>query len=227
MPDVEFEANGGTAQGYLAEPEDTGPGLIVLQEWWGVDAHIRDVCDRFADEGFVALAPDLFHGETTDQPDEAQQKMMAMNMDEAEKEMRGAVNHVLQHPKCNGNVGSVGFCLGGGLSVWAATANPQIGAVVSFYYVMPHGKPDFSKLDAPVLGHFGTSDDFISVEDAKSLEAELQQAGAEAAFEFYEGAGHAFFADHDRLGTYHPEHAKTAWNRTVDFFKGHLSRNGN
>ncbi|HKH14602.1 MAG TPA: dienelactone hydrolase family protein, partial [Solirubrobacterales bacterium] len=89
------------------------------------------------------------------------------------------------------------------------------------------GKPDFSKLNAPVLGHFGTNDDFISVEDAKSLEAELQQAGAEAAFEFYEGAGHAFFASHDRLGTYHEEHANRAWGRTVDFFKQHLSRNGN
>src|SRR5215216_7544962 len=187
MAEVEFEANGGTATGYLAEPDTEGPGVVVLQEWWGVESHIKDVCDRFAREGFVALAPDLFHGETTDQPSEAQQKMMAMNMDEAEKEMRGAVNYVAQHPKCNGQVGAVGFCLGGGLSVWAATNNPQIGAVVTFYYVMPHGKPDFSKIDAPVLGHFGTADDFISVEDAKSLEAELQQAGAEAAFEFYEG----------------------------------------
>ena len=215
MPDVEFAANGGTATGYLAEPEESGPGLIVLQEWWGVDDHIRDVCQRFAAEGFVALAPDLFHGETTDQPDEAQQKMMALNMEEAEKEMRGAVDYVLERPKCDGNVGSVGFCLGGGLSVWAATANEKIGAVVSFYYVMPHGKPDFSKINAPVLGHFGTSDEFISVDDAKSLEAELQQAGVEAAFEFYEGAGHAFFADHDRLGTYHEEHANSAWGKVM------------
>ena len=225
MPDVEFAANGGTATGYFAEPEDTGPGLIVLQEWWGVDDHIRDVCNRFAAEGFLALAPDLFHGETTEQPDEAQQKMMALNMDEAEKEVRGAVRFVLEHPKCNGNVGSVGFCLGGGLSVWAATASPEIGAVVSFYYVMPHGKPDFSKLNAPVLGHFGTNDQFISVGEAESLEEELQQAGVEAAFEFYEGAGHAFFADHNRLGTYHEEHADTAWRKTVDFFKKHLSSN--
>jgi carboxymethylenebutenolidase len=222
MPDVEFEANGGTAEGYLAEPEETGPGLVVLQEWWGVDNHIRSVCDRFAAEGFVTLAPDLFHVETADHPDEAQQKMMALNMEEAEKEMAGAVNFVLSHPKCNGKVGSVGFCLGGGLSVWSATNNPEIGAVVSFYYVMPHGKPDFSKINAPVLGHFGTNDDFIPVEDARSLEAELQQAGVEAAFEFYEGAGHAFFADHDRLGTYHEEHSNAAWDKTVDFFKKHL-----
>src|SRR5262245_36985659 len=117
MPEVEFSANGGTAKGYLAEPESEGPGLIVLQEWWGLDDSVRSIVDRFAAEGFVALAPDLFHGETTEQPDEAQQKLMAMNMDEAEKEMAGAVKHVLGHPKCNGEVGSVGFCMGGGLSV--------------------------------------------------------------------------------------------------------------
>ena len=221
--EVEFEANGATARGYLAEPEGEGPGVVVLQEWWGVEDHIRDVCDRFAGEGFVALAPDLFHGETTDQPDEAQQKMMAMNMEEAEKEMRGAVDYVAAHPKCNGQVGAVGFCLGGGLSVWAGTANPKVGAVSTFYYVMPHGKPDFSKLQAPVLGHFGTSDDFISQDDARALEEEIREKGSvEVQFEFYEGAGHAFFADHNRLGTYHEEHARSAWQKTVDFFKRHL-----
>src|SRR5918996_5442377 len=120
MPEVEFEANGGEASGYLAEPDGEGPGIVVLQEWWGLDDHIRDVCDRFAGEGFLALAPDLFHGETADQPDEAQQKMMALNMDEAEKEMRGAVDHLLSHPKSNGQVGSVGFCLGGGPPILGA-----------------------------------------------------------------------------------------------------------
>ena len=227
MPVVEFEANGGTARGYLAEPESEGPGVVVLQEWWGVEDHIKDVCDRFAREGFVALAPDLYHGETTDQPSEAEQKMMAMNMDEAEKEMRGAVEYVAAHPKCNGQVGAVGFCLGGGLSVWAATVNPKVGAVSTFYYVMPHGKPDFSQLDAPVLGHFGTADDFISVDDAKQLEQEIREdSGTEVEFVFYEGAGHAFFGDHNRLGTYDEGHARNAWQRTVDFFKEHLSRGG-
>jgi carboxymethylenebutenolidase len=222
MPEVEFPANGATAKGYLAEPDGEGPGVVVLQEWWGVDDHIRDVCDRFASEGFVALAPDLFHGETTDQPDEAQQKMMAMKMDEAEKEMRGAVQFLAQHEKCNGNIGSVGFCLGGGLSVWAAATNLDIGAAVTFYYVMPHGKPDFSNIQAPVLGHFGTGDDFISVEDAKALEEEIRASGNEVTFEFYEGAGHAFFNDTNRLGTHDPEHARNAWQRTIGFFKRHL-----
>jgi carboxymethylenebutenolidase len=226
MAEVEFEANGGTANGYLAEPEGTGPGVVVLQEWWGVDDAVRRIVDGFAEEGFVALAPDLFHGETTEQPDEAQQKMMAMNMDEAEKEMRGAVEYLASHEKCDGTVGTVGFCLGGGLSVWAAAANPKVGAAVTYYYVMPHGKPDFSNIDAPVLGHFGTADDFISRDDAAALEHELRDAGVEAVFEYYEGGGHAFANDHNRLGTYHEGHAQSAWRKTVDFLRRHLGRNG-
>src|ERR687896_2417889 len=136
MPEVEFEANGGTASGYLAVPESgKGPGVVVLQEWWGVDDSVKGLVDRFAADGFVALAPDLYHGETTEQPDEAQQKMMAMSMDEVEKEMRGAVDYVAGHEKCDGTVGTVGFCLGGGLSIWAAAANPKGGAPVTHYYV--------------------------------------------------------------------------------------------
>jgi carboxymethylenebutenolidase len=225
--EVEFEANGGTAKGYLAEPDaDEAPGIVVLGEWWGLDDSVRGIVDRFAGEGFLALAPDLYGGATTEEPDEAQKQLMAMNMDEAEKEMRGAVKHLLAHEQCDGQVGSVGFCAGGGLSVWAAASNPQIGAAVTYYYVMPHGKPDFSKIEAPVLGHFGTEDDFISVEDAKALEAELQEAGVEAAFEYYEGAAHAFANDHDRLGTYHEGHAEAAWDKTVGFLRKHLGRNG-
>jgi carboxymethylenebutenolidase len=224
MPEVTFEANGGTAPGYLSVPESGGgPAVVVLQEWWGLEPHIKDVCDRFAAEGFLALAPDLFRGETTDQPDEAQQKMMAMSMDQAEKDMRGAVDYLAGHEGFQGSgVGSVGFCLGGGLSVWAATANPKVDAVVTYYYVMPHGKPDLSKIDAPVLGHFGTADDFVSVDDAKALEQELRDAGVEARFELYEGAAHAFFNDTNRLGTYDENSARRSWERTVSFFREHL-----
>jgi carboxymethylenebutenolidase len=224
MPDVEFEANGGKGSGYLAEPEGDGPGVIVIHEWWGLDDSMRRMCDRFAEEGFVALAPDLYDGDTTEQPDEAEQKLMALNMDEAVKDMRGAVEKVLEHPKCNGNIGSVGFCAGGGLAVWAAAETPEVGAAVTYYYVMPHGKPEFSKIGGPVLGHFGTEDEFIPPDDAKALQAEMQEAGVEAAFEFYEGAGHAFANDHDRLGTYDEGHAKQAWERTVSFLNEKLGR---
>ena len=225
MPDVEFEANGSKAPGYLAVPESgKGPGVIVLQEWWGLNDEIKGICDRFAEEGFLALAPDLYRGDTTEQPDEAEQKMMAMSMDQTEKDMRGAVDFLAGHEGFEGDgVGSVGFCLGGGLAVWAATANPKVDAVVTYYYVMPHGKPDFSKVQAPVLGHFGTNDDFVSVDDAKALEKELNDAGADAKFEFYEGAGHAFANSHDRLGTYDEGKSNEAWRKTIDFLGRHLT----
>ncbi|MCW3018716.1 MAG: Dienelactone hydrolase family [Solirubrobacterales bacterium] len=225
MPDIEFPTSDGSAPGYLAIPEgEHGPGVIVLQEWWGLDEHIRSLCDRFAAEGFYALAPDLYRGETTTQPSEAEQKMMAMSMDQAEKDMCGAADHLASRPGVEGpGVGAVGFCLGGGLAIWAAANCPNIAAAVTYYYVMPHGKPDFSKIKGPVLGHFGTADEFIPPEEAKKLESELRDAGVETTFHYYDGAGHAFFNDTNRLGTYDKEHAETSWQRTVGFLRSALA----
>lgn len=223
MPDIHFAANGGDAPGYLAEPASPGPGVIVLQEWWGLDAHIRSVCDRFAAEGFYALAPDLFRQDPTTQPDEAQQRMMALSMDQAEKDMRGAAQHLVDLDGVTGSkVGAVGFCLGGGLAIWAASASPVIGAAVSYYYVMPHGRPDFSQIQGPVLGHFGTADEFVSMDASRELEEELRSAGVETTFEYYDGAGHAFFNDDDRLGTYDAESAARSWDRTIAFLHKQL-----
>jgi carboxymethylenebutenolidase len=228
MPLVEFEAAATPASGYLAVPASGGgPAVVVLQEWWGVDDHIRGVCDRLAGAGFIALAPDLYHGETTDQPDEAQQKMMALSMDRAEKEMAGAVDYLAAHAGNTGaGIGSIGWCLGGGLSVWAAATNPEIAATVTYYYVMMHGKPDFAKIRGPVLGHFGTADDFIPVEKAEELLRELREAGVDAEFIFYEGAGHAFFNDTNRLGTYDPDAAKRSWERSIEFLHKNLTPAG-
>jgi carboxymethylenebutenolidase len=225
MPDIEFPTSAGTAPGYLAVPAgETGPATIVLQEWWGLDGHIRSICDRFAAEGFFALAPDLYRGETAGQPSEAEQKMMALSMEQAEKDMCGAADFLASQPGVEGpGVGSVGFCLGGGLSVWAAATCPNIAAAVSYYYVMPHGKPDFSGIDGPVLGHFGTADAFIPQEDADKLESELRDAGVDVTFHHYEGAGHAFFNDTNRLGTYNPELAQVSWERTVSFLRSALA----
>ncbi len=143
-----------------------------------MDEHIRSVCDRFAAEGFFALAPDLYRGETTAQPSEAEQKMMALSMDQVEKDMCGAADFLASQPGVEGpGVGAVGFCLGGGLAVWAAATCPNITAAVTYYYVMPHGKPDFTQINGPVLGHFGTADEFIPLEDANELESELRDAG--------------------------------------------------
>ncbi|MEA2267300.1 MAG: carboxymethylenebutenolidase [Solirubrobacteraceae bacterium] len=224
MPLVEFEAAATPASGYLAVPASGGgPAVVVLQEWWGVDDHIRGVCDRLAGAGFIALAPDLYHGETTDQPDEAQQKMMALSMERAEQEMAGAVALLAAHEGRTGTgVGAIGWCLGGGLAIWAAATNPEIRATVSFYYVMPHAKPDFSAIAGPVLGHFGTKDDFVPVEAAEGLLEELRAAGVDAEFVFHDGSGHAFFNDTNRLGTYDPDAAERAWERTVEFLRENL-----
>jgi carboxymethylenebutenolidase len=225
MPDIEFPTSAGTSPGYLAVP-NAGSGLatIVMQEWWGLDDHVRSLCDRFAAEGFYALAPDLFRGETTSEPSEAQQKMMALSMDQAEKDMCGAADYLQSQPGFEGKgVGSVGFCLGGGLSVWAAATCPNVVAAVSYYYVMPHGKPDFTKIRGPVLGHFGTADEFIPVEVAKELESELRAAGVDVTFHYYDGGGHAFFNDTNRLGTYDETLARTSWERTVSFLRSGLA----
>ena len=230
MPDIEFPttsggAGAGTSPGYLAVPAgERGPATIVMQEWWGLDEHIRSICDRLAAEGFFALAPDLYRGETTAQPSEAEQKMMALNMEQVEKDMCGAAEYLKAQPGIEGaGVGSLGFCLGGGLSVWAAATCPQITAAVSYYYVMPHGKPDFTKLKGPVLGHFGTEDEFVPLEEAAKLESELRNAGAEVSWHYYEGGGHAFFNDTNRLGTYDKTLADRSWERTVSFLRSALS----
>lgn len=225
MPDIEFPTGAGSAPGYLAVPEgESGPATVVLQEWWGLDEHIRSICDRLAGEGFFALAPDLYRGETTAQPSEAEQKMMALSMDRVEPQMCGAAEHLASQPGFAGNgVGALGFCLGGGLAVWAAATCPKITAAVTYYYVMPHGKPDFSAVKGPVLGHFGTADEFIKHDEAKALESELRDAGVDVTFHYYEGAGHAFFNETDRLGTHDPAAATVSWERTVGFLRDALA----
>jgi carboxymethylenebutenolidase len=225
MPDIEFQTSAGSAPGYLATPASgSGPATIVLQEWWGVDEHIRSICDRFAAEGFFALAPDLYRGETTAQPSEAEQKMIALSMEQAEKDMCGAAEYLRGLEGVQGDgVGSVGFCLGGGLSIWAAANCPNIAAAVTYYYVMPHGKPDFKGIEGPVLGHFGTADEFVPVDDARQLESELAAAGVDVTFDLYEGAGHAFFNDTDRMGTYDAALAQQSWKRTVEFLRSALA----
>ena len=225
MPDIEFKTRAGTAPGYLAPPAaGEGPAVIVLQEWWGLDSHIRSVCDRLAAEGFFALAPDLYAGETTTEPSEAEQKMMALKMGEVEQDMCGAAAYLAAQPGFKGpGVGAIGFCLGGGLAVWAAATCPEVTTAVSYYYVMPHGKPDFTHITGPILGHFGTADAFIPLEASQGLEAELKAAGVDTTFHYYPDAGHAFFNDTNRLGTYDEGLAQVSWGRTVSFLRSALA----
>jgi carboxymethylenebutenolidase len=220
---VEFESNGGSARGYLAAPESgEGPGVVVLQEWWGLVPHVKDVCDRFAAEGFVALAPDLYHGEQTRSPDEAGKLMMALDIARAERDMRGAVRYLLKHERVSGeSVGTVGFCMGGVLSLYAASKNAQVGACVVFYGIHPKVEPDLEALRAPVLGLYAEKDQFVPPAAARALEERLKALGKEAEFHIYPGTDHAFFND-TRPEVYDAEAAADAWRRTVEFFRRHL-----
>jgi carboxymethylenebutenolidase len=221
---IEFPSNGSTGQGYLAVPAGgTGPGVVVIQEWWGLVDHIKDVCERFAREGFVALAPDLYRGEKTTQPDEAARLMMAMQIDRAAKDMSGAVDAVRERSRGD-KVGVVGFCMGGGLALVLAAKRPDaVAAAVPFYGLVPwpDARPDYAAMTAAVQGHYASLDSYNSPEAVSDLESQLHAQGKEATIYMYEGAEHAFFND-DRPEVHHPEAAAQAWQRTVDFLRSKL-----
>ena len=220
---IEFQSNGAKTPGYLSVPEaGRGRGVVVIQEWWGLVPHIREVCDRFAREGFVALAPDLYHGEAARSPDEAGKLMMALNVGQAEKDLRGAVQYLLQHEAVEGDsVGTVGFCMGGVLSLFAASKNAQVGACVVFYGIHPKVEPDFEALRAPVLGLYAERDQFVPPEAVRQLEEKLRAHGKQVETHIYPGTDHAFFND-VRPEVYDPAAAEDAWRRTLAFFRQHL-----
>ncbi len=220
---VEFPVSGGSISGYEAVPQQGGgPGVVVIQEWWGLVDHIKDVCDRFAAAGFVALAPDLYHGKTTKSPDEAGKLMMALRIDEAEKELEGAVDYLLKHDGVTSKkIGVVGFCMGGALSLYTATKNPNIGASVVFYGGHPNVKPDLPNLRAPVLGLYAEKDGFVTPQLVRELESKLKALGKSIDVNIYPGADHAFFND-ARPEVYNEKAAADAWQRTVDFLHKHL-----
>src|SRR5207302_5052330 len=192
---VEFPANGGTASGYLSTPAaGRGPGVLVIQEWWGLVRQIKSVCDRFAGEGFTALAPDMYHGKSADEPDAAGKLFMALNIAQAEKDLRGAAKALAGYSS-TAKIGAVGFCMGGQLALFAATLDPSIGATVNFYGIHPNVKPDYRKLSGPVLGLFAEKDAFVNPDVAKGVDKAIKDAGKSSEIHIYPGVDHAFFND--------------------------------
>lgn len=218
---VEFNANGTTVSGYLATPAaGPGPGILVIQEWWGLVQHIKNICDRFAAEGFTALAPDMYHGRTTSEPDEAGKLLMALNIAKAETDLRGAATFLARHSSTT-KLGVVGFCMGGQLALFAATLNPSVGACVNFYGIHPNVKPDYTKLAGPVLGLFAEHDEFVTPQAARDVDAAIKRAGKQSEIHIYPGANHAFFND-ERSDAYDKASANDAWRRTLALFRQHL-----
>lgn len=220
---VQFSSNGKATSGYLSlPPSGQGAGVIVIQEWWGLVPHIKGIADRLAAEGFVALAPDLYHGQSTTSPDEAGKLMMALNIADTEKDLSGAIQYLLDHEATTTNrVGTIGFCMGGALSLYAACKNRQVGACVVFYGGHPNVKPDLANLQAPVLGLYAGNDGFVTPDAVRALEKELKALGKQADIHIYPDTDHAFFND-ERPQVYNREAAEDAWRRVLEFFRKHL-----
>jgi carboxymethylenebutenolidase len=219
---VTFPSNGGTCEGYLAD--GGGPGVIVIQEWWGLVPHIVDVTDRFGAAGFTALAPDLYHGEAATEPDGAGKLMMALNIQQAGKDMSGAVDFVAERAG-NDRVGVVGYCMGGGLALVLATQRPdKIKAAAPYYGLIPweSAQPAWSALEARVVGEYAELDEFFTPEKAAELQEMLRGLGKDATLHVHEGCDHAFFND-ARPEVYDAEHALEAWDRTNALFREELA----
>lgn len=220
---VEFASNGIDAQGYLAVPAaGSGPGVIVVQEWWGLDSGIKEMADRLALAGFVALAPDLYHGELAahDEMDRAGELMTALPADRAAKDMSGAVDYLSHHDATIGeSIGVMGFCMGGMLTFVLAAARPdKIKAAVPFYG-FPQGdlQPDYARIEAAIQGHMAEHDDFFPPAAAQELESRLQAMGKDVSLTVHAGSGHAFMAPHNALGTQDQELYDLIWPQATAF----------
>jgi carboxymethylenebutenolidase len=225
---ISFPSNGSDASGYLAKPTSgSGPGVLVIQEWWGLDSGIKEMADRLGAAGFVALAPDLYHGELAahDEMDKAGQLMQSMPPDRAAKDMSGAIDYLAGLDAVTGRgIGVVGFCMGGMLSFLIAAGRPDKVVAAVPFYGFPQGdmEPNWSKLTATIRGHMAEHDDYFSPEAAGALEAKLRGMGKDVTLTVHPGTGHAFMAPHNALGTLNEEVASVIWPQVLSFLHEQL-----
>ena len=226
---VEFPVNGHTASGYLVTPPGgSGPAVLVIQEWWGLDSGIKEMAERLGAAGFVALAPDLYHGELAahDEMDKAGQLMQSLPPERAGRDMSGAIDYLSSHPAVTSQgIGVVGFCMGGMLAFLIAANRPdKVTAVVPFYG-FPQGdtEPDWSRLTAAVNGHMAEHDSFFPPDAARALETKLRALGKNVTLTVHPGTGHAFMAPHNALGTLNADLAARIWPQAVSFLRDTLT----
>jgi carboxymethylenebutenolidase len=219
---MKVQFGGQKSPGYLARPAKPGPGIVVIQEWWGLVPHIERIADRFAEAGFVALAPDLYHGKQAKSPDEAGKLMMSLRIEEAARDLAEAIQYLKSQPDVSGEkVGTIGFCMGGALSLFAACRNKDVGACAVFYGGHPNVKPDLNALQAPVLGIYAGKDTFVSPQVVADLDRQLTALGKRHEFHTYPNQDHAFF-NNTRPEVYDRAAADDAWQKTVAFFRREL-----
>ncbi len=221
---IEFPINAHAAPGYLARPAggQAHPGVVVIQEWWGLVPHIKDVAERFAHEGFVALAPDLYHGQAADEPDEARKLAMALDAQRAMQEIAAAARHLRKMDYvAPQKVGIVGWCMGGGLSLSTAAHHADLVDAAVAFYGRPLTASDTAKLRVPVLGLYAEHDHGIPVEAVRVFEAQLEQQHVPHEVHIYPGTSHAFFND-TRPQIYAAVAAQDAWQKTLAWFRRYL-----
>ena len=218
---IEFQRpDGKSCSGYYGEPEGnkTAPGIVLIQEWWGLNDQIRGMADDLIKEGYRVLVPDLYRGEVTLEEAEAQHKMDELDFEDAtSQDIRGAAQYLQTNSP---QVAVMGFCMGGILAMLSAIHVAEIQAAVSWYGVPPEDGGDPSTISIPVQGHFGTADSFFPPEKVDALEEKLKAGGVDYDFYRYEGAEHAF--GNETGESYDPEAKKKAWARSLDFLKEHI-----
>lgn len=216
---IEFPSNGHSCRGYLA---GRGPGIVVIQEWWGLVPHIEGIVDRFAAEGFSAIAPDLYHGKTASSPDEAGRMLMELDAGRAGKEIGAAGAFLLSRPECtSASYGVAGFCMGGALAQYTATKEANAGATVSFYGGFKNVSCDWANLHTPLLLIYAANDQGVKAGQGRALTKQLQEMGKDVALIVYPNTDHAFFNDTGR--NYDAAAADDAWKRTIDFFRANVT----
>jgi carboxymethylenebutenolidase len=226
MPTVDIPSGAHGLTGYLAVPAaGRGPGVVLIQEWWGIVPHIRSVADRLADAGFVALAPDFFRGAQTTEPDEAGKLMMGLQVAQAGADIAAAADHLVRSGLMTGpHAGCVGFCMGGGLALLAPTVTPDIDCAVAFYPAMPW--PDYHPAWSEYSGkealvHQCEADLPTTGEQISRYAEEIAAHDGVAIVETYAGTQHAFFND-DRPEVHDPRASALAWERTLAFLHRRL-----
>ena len=217
---ITYPANGAGGMGFVARPDDTAahPGVVVIQEWWGLDEHIKDVARRLASEGFIAVAPDLYHGEVADEPDEARKLAMHMNREQAMKDASGALRYLLALPEVvPKKVGCIGFCMGGSLTLALAVAAPEVAAAAPFYAGLQPPPDQLASIEAEIFAAFGADDGGIPIDNVRRFEDALASHGKRAEVKIYDGAPHSFF--NDTRPSYRPDAADDAWRRSLALFR--------
>ena len=217
---VSIKSGTETISGFLVLPDSAGPhpGLVVIHEWWGLNDWVKEQAQKFADQGYASLAVDLYRGKVATDAGTAHELMRGLPQDRAIRDMKAAFAYLVSRPEVNKNkIGSVGWCMGGGLSLQLAIHEPKLAACAMNYGSMPTDVADIGRIKSPILGNFGAEDQGITPDDVHAFEKAMKAAHKSVDMKIYDGAGHAFENPNNK-GGYRPEAAADAWSRMVAFF---------